>query len=270
MTKKEITSWRDLTLLQLGFLMKDRARKNGRLREEWADLLSGINRAEAYYRQQENAAGRKWSGFSINTTGVLLAYFLTFAAAVHRRFVSSGQNVSLETLVREYHLDLLTQADEKFSFYFFFGGLIPHNVATDSPEMSTYVDKNGGLWRKRTDEECVNLAWKCVTGYLAKKDAPGPYTRAEDAFAWLKEHNLRAYRPVYAPDADKVLFNFNYECNMEKAYPRFLQQMDEWNPCCVRLWSAFEKSARIHIRQLSAALNGIPDEKGDRGESRHA
>jgi len=256
MEEKKITSWRDLTLMQLGTLLLRSAEKGSRrLYKEWFTLVENVKHEEALNRNQEKAAKKKWSGYKVNDTRVLLAYFFTFTAAVHKRFLYPEQALSLPDLVREYHLDLLTQNSTKATagFEFLFGGMIPHWVADLDP-----IDLEKQRYINRTNTECVEICWQRILDYLKENDAPAPGTRAEAAFAWLAEKNQRAYEKIEVFNEKShqncYLFNYRYECNMEVAYPRFLHQMDIWNPNCMRMWEWLQRGARRRLRELSAIL----------------
>jgi len=256
MEGKKITSWRDLTLMQLGSLLSHSAGNGGRrLYKEWFTLVENVRHEEALNRNQEKAAKKKWSGFKVNVTVVLLAYFFTFSAAVHKRFLYPEQALSLPELVREYHLDLLTQSPTKATanFEFYFGGMIPHRVADLDP-----IDMENQKYISRTHAECVEICWQRMLNYMKEKDAPAPGTRAGDAFAWLLEKNQHAYEKieVYNEKSHQnyYLFDYSYECNMEAAYPRFLHQLDVWNPSCMKLWEQLQRGARRRLREISAIL----------------
>lgn len=269
MREKAITSWRDLTLMQLGALLKYSVEdKNHRLYKEWFALTDALNHADAINTKKQKAAGRKWSGFDLNgNMAPLLAYFFTFTAAAHKQALYPDQDLQLEATVREYHLDLLTRNHKRRSvgFEFLFGNIIPHCIV-NLDLLDVMNVPVGEKWVKRTSAECVELCWKRILSYLKETDAPGAGTKAADAFAWLEEKNRHAYQAVTSMTG-KHMFNFQYECSMGESYPRFLQLLDHWDQTFVALWETFQRSAQQRVRELSAALEMPLDAVSDQRES---
>lgn len=272
MDRHTITSWRDLTLLQFGALLKDStADQNHRLYREWFILADAIAHADAVDRGQE----KKGPDFKVNGTRPLLAYFFAFAAAVHKRFLFPGQCLVLEELAAEYGLDLLTQGrcGRSGQFQSALSGMIPDkavdlkNYLMDPAQLGSGLE--GVKWNKVSEAERLEQCWERMQQALEAEDAPGSETRVEDAFAWLERRNRSAYRAV-DNESGQHLFDFRTECEMGEVYPRFLRQLDDWNLNGMRLWLAFRKKGRLRLRELSAVLNGTPDETRDPGEARHA
>lgn len=259
MEERRVENWRDVTLLQLGALLKRGVLgENQEPYQEWLDLATNMRYAEVDFRKQEKAKGKKWGGFRVNTTRSILCYFFTYAAAVHRRFVRPDDELSLEELVRDYHLNSFFKVTQTKSvdFHFYFSEMIPHRtvsvgkggvISSDVPPESN--------WIRRSDEECETICWNRILEYMVQKDAPGIQTKAGDALAWLEKRNRAAKRPIRSENGP-FLFYYQFECVMGKAYPRFLEQMDAWNPKFLRLWEAFLEDVRNTVRELSAVLNG--------------
>lgn len=274
MDKQTITSWRDLTLLQFGALLKDStADRDHRMYREWFLLVDTLAHADAAYCGQEKE--RKEPNFKVNAMRTLLAYFFTFAAAVHKRFLFPERDLILEELAAEYGLDLLTQSRRGKSgqFQSALCGMIPDkavdlaNYFMDPSKIGSCLE--GVKWAKTTEAERLEQCWEQMLRALEAEDAPAFETRVEDAFAWLEERNRSAYQAVDNENGQH-LFDYRTECEMGEAYPRFLRQLDDWNGNCMRLWSAFQKKGRIRLRELSAVLNLTPDETENRGETQHA
>lgn len=268
MGEKTAASWRDLTLLQFGALLKNSAADGKRrLHREWFALVDDTSHLEAVHQNENKAANKKWSGFSLNSTLTLLAYFFIFSAAVHKHTMYPERDLSLKDISKEYHVDLLSQnpRNKNYGFDFYFSGMIPHYV---SDIIKAENNPNSKSLIYRTDEECAALCWSRLLDYLKEADAPKANTKLIDAFEWLKGKNKKAYRPVFS-GAGTHLFDYRFECTMGECYPRFLQQLDQWNPLCMKVWAAFQIKARRQIRELTAVLNTIPEAVPDQSEERH-
>lgn len=267
MEEVNITSWRELTLLQLGALLKDcTVDKHGRLYKEWFILKDNIDQAELIYHTKTKPSNNEKPSFLINSTKTLVAYFFTFSALVHKRFLYPNKNIGLQEIIKEYHLDILTQFGKNYNFVACFRKIIPHRIADLEKINQDKLNFNDSKstednWICRTDEECVTLCWSRILNYLKENDAPTPDTTLLDAFTWLEEKNKQAYMTVTVPTSvtENHLFDYRYERPMTESYPRFLQQLDDWNPYCMKIWSAFQKKGRLRLRELSAVLNITPD-----------
>ena len=266
MDNHTVSSWRDLTLMQLGALMKSSVGdRNHRLYREWFVLVDSLACADA-----ARPARRKKKGipdFKVTSTQALLVYFFTCAAAVHKRCLFPERSPDLETLVPEYGLDLLSQKlyRNRGDFRSLFGSLVPDRapgieaLCLDPAQADSSL--KGVKWVKNTETERAQLCWEQIQRYLEEEDAPTYQTRAEDAFAWLEEKNRHAYRTIDNAESQR-LFELRYECGMEEVYPRLLGLLDGWDCSCMRLWQAFQKKGRLRLRELSAVLAPEPKEDG--------
>ena len=255
MEEKRVESWRDLTLLQLGALLKRSVfTKDQKPCQEWLDLKNSMSYAEAMLQKEEKAANKKWKGFQVNSTEVLRAYFFTYAAAVHRRFLYPKQPLFLDEIVRDYHLDFLVKdyRDESYDFTFYFSGIIPHRtVPVGEGGVVPACQPRDVNWIFRDNKECAKICWARMMDYMGKEDAPTFQTKSADAFDWLAKKNQGAHKAIRS-ETGLFLFNYHYECEMRKAYPRFLEQMDNWNPKFLKLWEMFLEEVNNTMRELSA------------------
>ena len=269
MKEKIVASWRDLTLLQLGALLRNCAsNRNRRLYKEWFLLVDPIVRADASFRgRKRDETGQSCK---VNSVQALLTYFFTYAAAVHQRFLNPDRELDLKELVSEYHRDLLAESPcrQRDDFESNFGSVIPRkDVRIETLTLDPYQvgdDLQGVKWKKRTDAECAAVCWERILRYLEESSAPAFGTRAGDAFAWLEEKNRSAYQEITNVYGER-LFDSRCECEMGETYQRFLRRLDDWDPVFLKLWAAFQRNARRRFRELSAVLDMTPEAAPDQG-----
>lgn len=70
----------------------------------------------------------------------------------------------------------------------------------------------------------------------------------------MEEVNITSWRELTLLQLGALL----KDCTVDKQ-PSSLQQLDDWNPYCMKIWAAFQKKGRLRLRELSAVLNITPD-----------
>lgn len=285
MGKTHIASWRDLTLLQFGSLLKTSvADEDRQICEEWKIFTNSICQEDKAHRGQRKKG--KGPDFQVNSTKTLLAYFFAFTAVAHKRFLCPNQGLDLDEIVEEYSLDLLAGSPSKNKifgrsfprllsrddFISSFAGMFPtrglsaKTICLDPSEVGN--DLEGIKWAKVDDEYRAEESWDIMLRYLTEEDAPTPRARTEDAFAWLEKQNQHAYHTILNIE-DQPLFDCRYQCEMGENYPRFLRQLDDWNPYCMKVWNEFQRKAPFRFPELSAALRMMPEAVPGQGGSSH-